>query len=209
MNCPVLDYFDKLKNELYNKDIVLDNITQDDDDLKHSLYYLDGFNFNCGATRGCFTPKCQDCDFVFKFDFSELNSDYCAREKYLYIEAQKMGLGFAFAKVESVDIIAETCIYVQDKVVFPYGDKNESSYSEEELNVLSDRISDYSYNCFNSLSLEWLKDFELAYGEESFQAFLEFCDEYCINDLHDGNVGYGEDGLPIVFDYAGYYENDF
>lgn len=43
-----------------------------------------------------------------------------------------------------------------------------------------------------------------AYGEDTTYDILNTIDYLNIDDMHDGNYGFAEDNLPVIFDYAGY-----
>ena len=50
---------------------------------------------------------------------------------------------------------------------------------------------------------EWLIDFLQYWGEECFRDLAQFCEEWFIEDLHPGNLGY-VCGVPCLVDYSSY-----
>lgn len=54
-------------------------------------------------------------------------------------------------------------------------------------------------NCSSSNEV-WVRDFIEYYGPEKFERFVNFCEEHCVRDLHDDNIGYYK-GRPIILDW--------
>ena len=49
----------------------------------------------------------------------------------------------------------------------------------------------------------WMLDFFIYFGEEMMEKFAQFCFDWNIHDLHDGNIGY-HGGVPCLVDYSSY-----
>ena len=198
-------FFDTIKEYFEENDVYLGDLDIDNVDFEYE-FFLNGedspFRFYHGATRGCFMPLYKS-DYVFKFDFDNLQNSYCFRESEIYAIAEQYNLGFAFAKIKCFDEIDNTRIYLQEKV-YRYSDSLKQ-HSVEELKSIRDKTSNYHENTW-MIPPEWSLAFVDTYGEEVFDEFLEFCVEQNINDLTESNIGYTKEGLPIAFDFAGYHE---
>lgn len=169
----------------------------------------DKFSIYHGATKGVIIPR--DSDFVFKIGFNArvedypdtLTYEYCYIEKEIYEKAKKHGVSSFFAACAYFDTINEIDIFIQQKVV-PAIDHGMGSIIETEL---YDRIisASSSYDALEYIPFEWIEDFINYYSEEEFYKLCEFLDDYGVNDLHEGNIGY-LNNAPIIFDYAGWYD---
>lgn len=212
-----IDFFLKIEqtiNSLSTIDYNIDNFNQDD------FYTLFGtvkklfedscynFTIESGCSKAVIIPA--EGNFVFKiplmFDVNNYNclsTDYCAEEVSQYKEAKIEGMEYAFVKTVPFDEMkikygAPLPFYIQDKVeVFDKWGKYDEIYDE---------MAEKYENTLRLPSL-WIEDFCNAYGVESFEDFGIFVCNSGINDLHSGNVGY-LDGMPVVFDYSGYFESN-
>ena len=202
-----MNYYDRLKqlerilddNNVYLGDITFESVDYDMDEVCWALQE-EGIYFEHGATRGCFYFS--DEDYVFKFDFFNLECSYCETEADFYQEAKKKHLEKVFLPMERFDELCGATIYIQDKA--HYGFHHFDILTEEEEHRYSKLKS--SSALMNQLPLEWIKAFVSYYGEELFKDFELFIDNFGINDLHEGNIGIDEKGRPYIFDYAGFFE---
>lgn len=211
-----IDFFLKIEQTInsLSMDYNIDNFNQDD------FYTLFGtvkklfedscynFTIESGWSKAVIIPA--EGNFVFKiplmFDVNNYNcltANYCDEEVSQYKEAKIEGLEYAFVKTVPFDEMkikygAPLPFYIQDKVeVFDKWGKCDKIYDE---------MSEKYENTLRLPSL-WIEDFCNAYGVESFEDFGIFVCNSGINDLHSGNVGY-LDGMPVVFDYSGYFESN-
>ena len=53
---------------------------------------------------------------------------------------------------------------------------------------------------------EWLARAIEYYGEAAVNDLLAFIELEGINDFHTENIGFREDGSPVILDYSGYRE---
>lgn len=187
------------KNEIDINTLTSYNI--DYDNNEKLLWDNDIFDFNYGATRGCFTPA-YNPTFVLKFDFNDLWEEYCATEVEIYKDAKKQGLENYFARIQKYDTISNTWLYKSE-----YIDK--SGILNKNLLTIERRLELEQYTadrCPTVISPYWVEDFITCYGNNKYDKFLDFIASHGINDLNPGNLGYKR-GKPIVIDYAGFFED--
>lgn len=164
----------------------------------------DIFDFRYGATRGCFIPEYQDkLSFVFKFDFNELEEEYCKRECEIYNDAIEAGLEDCFTKIKRFGSIFSVPIY---KCEYAEIAALDCKISKQTENMINKHTSKHDHA--PDMHLPWVADFINYYGFEVYDKFLDFIIEHGINDLHWNNVGYAE-GRPVLTDYAGYFEENY
>ena len=132
-----------------------------------------------------------------------IHSDYCKIEKEIYENACEKGLAIFFTQV---DLLCETKegypIYIAERVNSLHdGDYYDSSSrdSREKANSIMEEAHTYINDNWAGVALE-------KYGEALFKKFLRFLDEEDINDLHDGNIGFRNDGTPCLLDFSGFWE---
>lgn len=173
-------------------------------------------DFAAGATK--FVFLFEDTDFVIKLpyrgtiyedEFSEFcggfcgSWDYCETEVNLYKAAKEAGLERCFAKTTEVGTLNGHPLYAQEKALI-WGDIHDiNDYSEQKKRSTRERCQsgDKYYYCFHPC---WLSDFLDYYGEEMFDQFMDFIEEYVIEDLHSSNLGY-INGRPVVVDYSSFH----
>ena len=128
--------------------------------------------------------------------------DYCALETEVYELAVERGLDQYFAAEEFIGEINNHPIYAQERAV-PFNAFYETIPVDKERSTRTKaRCEELDLWCFDPI---WIADFFDAYGEEEFKRLNAFLDEYEIGDIRRANIGYRE-GLPILFDYAGYHD---
>lgn len=80
-----------------------------------------------------------------------------------------------------------------------------TSYTEAPLYYNSgEKVPYESYVDTGMTSIGWIQDVIHAYGDDVFNSFRKFIDEFCISDLHSSNIGYQMvDGkrFPIIIDW--------
>ena len=201
---------DKLKyiqRAFNDQDIYLGDITFDDIEYGSILSQINyalaesGIVFCYGATRGCFVMD--DEDYVFKFDFAELEGgSYCESEAFHYNLAKKYGFDKIFLPIKEILEVNGASIYLQKKANYGIGQYDILTVDEEK-EYLS-KVSDVYSLC--NLPPVWIKHFIDTYGEEEFEKFKDFIELIGINDLHSNNIGIDINSKPFIFDYAGYFE---
>lgn len=147
------------------------------------------------------------------WDFCEAHSaesdwDYCAVEAELAVSAEKHGVSNYFAKTELLGYAREHPVYIQEKCCMFY-DEGSTTYKEiykqrtkadyDSLKEVRERVGFYDIND------DWILDFLIYWGEEALNKLKSFIHDYCIEDLHCGNIGYRH-GVPCLVDYSGYYD---
>lgn len=154
------------------------------------------FSYNYGATKLCIFVD--GFDYVLKIPFNS-SFDYISGHKFFYLanyfdvtldewnyceversyfqKSQKRKLDFAFLNNEVLCDVNNYPIYIQKKV---------STYATS--------------------SVEWFEDFSKKYGAKKSHDLTNFLSNYNISDLHKYNLGYLENGDPVIFDYSGYME---
>lgn len=194
--------FDEL-SECTLESNVIENIN-----LKTSMYY------EFGASKAVFISLAHD--YVIKipfcgdedYDTEEFYSftcargytewDYCDAESYIYNHLVPEHLKILFAETRFVTKINDYPIYIQPKCI-PFDFDKFQSY--ESIQKTHEICSEQKLKCFNE---NWLADVYETYGAEILTDLLLFIEEYNIQDLHNGNIGYTEEGYPIIFDYSGF-----
>jgi hypothetical protein len=83
--------------------------------------------------------------------------------------------------------------------------RTENQYLKQPLYWTDGSIIDYAF--FTTLDIdyrEWLQDVIRLYGDETFRTFRNFIEEYNLDDLHSGNLGYmttPNGDIPIILDW--------
>lgn len=127
----------------------------------------------------------------------EKTFNYCEIETVNYLKAEEEGLEDFFAKEEKIMEYRGIPIYVQERIQVIYCDS--TSYSMKPKEDVMGYESEWGEEMNNFFS-----DLLEAAGEDKFQQIIDFIEWNGINDLHDENVGYNYEGLPIFFDYSGF-----
>ena len=179
------------------------------------------FCYAAGVTKVVIIPK--EGDYVLKIPFSvdeygdffenaggyESNGewDYCEAELEKYKYAKEEGVDEFFLETEYLCQVQEFPIYIQRKAVTFYSiqeDEDEEFTKDHEKwkSKTKDRCNENNFYCFN---VDWLADVLAYYGENKFDKFMQFLEDYDITDLHKDNVGYCGD-QPVIMDWGGYFE---
>lgn len=130
--------------------------------------------------------------------------DHCETELYRYCEAEKSGLEEHFAKIWFLDCINGWPIYAQSKACMyntedSYSSRSRKHYTDKER-ATANAIQSSSHFY---IAQEWMMDFIQYWGKDKLLDFIKFCDEWFIDDLHDGNIGY-ICGVPCLVDYGSF-----
>lgn len=129
--------------------------------------------------------------------------DYCRVEAGLYQKAEAAHVEVFFAKTEFIGYVNGFPVYIQPKVEIFNETRSVEDYEEDLRENTKDTCNKLEVNCFNTC---WLCDFLDYYGEDELLQLSQFLINNCIGDLHGGNLGYLEDGTPVIVDYSDYWE---
>lgn len=134
-------------------------------------------------------------------DFCDFNtSDYCAVEASLYANAVVQGVEKFFARTIYGGVTKKgTPYYISDKVQVYENIINKVKMPSEK-NIEKAK----TYWRYTDLSEDWIARALEWYGEEEVEKLMKFILEEHICDLHSGNVGFREDGAPVILDYSGF-----
>lgn len=157
--------------------------------------------------------KMEGCEDYYEFhgaDFDEESKgwDYCVVEQLRYEKAVAAGLDIMFAKTEFIGRVGDSNhpIYIQERCNMfdeEYFSSNKEKYSrrtEKDYKKVNSLRKEFSFHMLND---DWVLDFIIFFGEELLRKFVNFCFDWNIHDLHDGNIGY-HDGIPCLVDYSSY-----
>ena len=130
--------------------------------------------------------------------------DYCETESFRYAVAEKNNMEEYFAKTWLIGKVgnwpvyaqARACMYRSEESHTARSRKNYTNKERESARELIKRTKFYVED-------EWLIDFINYWGEARTSDFIAFCDQWFIDDLHPGNLGY-ICGVPCLVDYSSY-----
>jgi len=133
--------------------------------------------------------------------------DYCENEVAKYEDAVSAGFGefFLDTYLYTYKLEKDYCypIYVQKKVDIVCYDMFRDDYkpvSEHTSKYYQEHRTDFC--CVNK---NWTLAAMEHYGIERVRIFFEYLKKNHLNaDLHSGNVGFDEEGIPVLLDWAGY-----
>jgi len=126
------------------------------------------------------------------------SSDYCLTEYEKYQELKKVNLGCFVAETLFYKTIDNINIFIQERVI---------PCKEDEFSRTPSRRSLEIAKKLNFHRIIWTAMCVDKYGEEKTKKFLNYCrttDRSILADLHDGNIGYREDGTPVILDYSNF-----
>lgn len=130
-------------------------------------------------------------------------NDYCYIETEVYERAKEYGVEAIFAKVEFVkDLDCGIPVYRQPRAESSYKTGGSTTPSKAAINYAEEHRYDTPFK------VHWSAQVIEVYGQDFFDRLIQFLDndDFAGSDLHDGNYGYTPEGLPIIMDYAGYFE---
>lgn len=174
-----------------------------------------------GLTKCVIIPPCTS--FVIKIPFkgtilgnnislfsgadAEDKSDYCLAEYNKYLSLKDASLEKFVAKTYYYKTIDGIRIFIQEKII-PLNNNNISQYSfnsKNSFNLAEKTLDEYG---IYDIDTEWMGACFEIYGYDKVIEFIEFCiytDTDLIEDMHDGNYGYRENGEPALLDFSGYF----
>ena len=131
--------------------------------------------------------------------------NYCKAENILYERAVKADIEYAFLETKLIGRArGNHPIYIQKKAEMLCERKDSYPKEPEKTQKMRTYCKDNYGRYFDAF---WLLDFVESYSKDALQSLFTFLDNNAITDLHEGNLGY-VDNLPVIVDYAGYYETD-
>lgn len=177
--------------------------------------------------KGFYDAYCDDYDFHnsdivyfdkddYEYDFSYFSyarskkdhSNYCQAEYEIYKKLKERDLDIFVAETQFYTTLSNGMpIYIQER-----------AYSEEDdTSWINKKSSQHSKNLARQLSedreiavnQEWIGICIDRYGEKKTEQFLDYCaykEPMILSDSHTGNIGYREDGSPLIIDYSGFEE---
>ena len=147
----------------------------------------------------CWNDDIEDEDF---YDFN--TSDYCAIEASLYADAVVRGVEKFFARTIYGGVTKKgTPYYISDKVQI-YGNMISKLKTPSEENIEKAKKYWFSLSYHTDLNKEWIAYALEWYGEEEVEKLMNFISDENIYDLHNNNVGFRENGAPVILDYSGF-----
>lgn len=144
------------------------------------------------------------------FEGSMSDWDYCEREAWIYNLAIGSHIEDMFAGTFWAADVKSYPVYVSEraaeiyrseawKYIYPDGE-----IYREFLEEFVERTYKGSYYEIPSIDFTFAGYMLYYYGEEKFKAFIKFANDYNINDLHSGNIGFIGD-RPVLIDYSGFW----
>lgn len=123
--------------------------------------------------------------------------DYCENELIKYERAADAGFEMFLAETRFYGYKENHPIYLQEKVIEFFNYRSRRSASDDSRKKAS------SLDCcvtpdWLALAIDW-------YGYEKVKDFFKFAKEQKMDrDLHGGNIGFTENGRPVLLDWAGW-----
>lgn len=223
------DLFDFLKDRL-------DMLTSDEVDQLHWRYEddydeceIDGWHEDIVDKLGC-TKYALGCskivlffdeypDVVVKIPFDGVRNvdyekdfeitnernfihNYCADELDIWYEAVEANIEEVFAEEAYVGMYHNLDLYAAERCNMDYG-YSELSNPSEDSKEKAKKITEGIYSEVN----EYLPTIIEQHGEEFAEKVFKFIEDFDINDLHDGNVGF-KCGLFKFVDYSSYDDQE-
>lgn len=185
-----------------------------------------GYDIETGASKVVVIPR-SDCPYVIKIPMSGVQMteydcdggeevvakyfkgadsedgwDYCQAEVNYYELAEEAGMEKYFAAtIKWKDTKGGYPLYLQEKVEwFSHVEPSRKSMDLAKVNCCGDIRLD---------NVEWIAAFLDWYGLDEYKKLLAFIENWGINDLHGGNIGYRKNGAPVIFDYSGWNEGNY
>ena len=148
----------------------------------------------------------EDAEDHYRFD-EFMNTDYCATEAAVYADAVALGVEKFFASMKYRGTAkGGTPIYLAERV-YTYYDNGAVRERTDSFSKRSQEIADEMKDNYNiRIHREWLARAIEYYGEDAVNDLLAFIELEGINDFHTENIGFREDGSPVILDYSGYRE---
>ena len=140
----------------------------------------------------------------FEWASGSSSSDYCLAEYEKYCRLKTYGLDCFVAKTIKYKTIDNVRIFIQEKVI-----PQEDTYSLDFIpslksKELARRWQEEGQSIFDTF---WFANCLDKYGQSKVQRFLYYCNNIdldILEDTHEGNYGYRENGTPVILDYSSF-----
>lgn len=130
-------------------------------------------------------------------------SDYCLAEYEKYNSLKEHDLGCFVAKTSFYKTVDGRRIFLQEFVTPEY-EIIASPKPSKKSDDLAKKIAKKRGFYYNKT---WLANCLENYGEDAVIQLFEYyrlVDRDILSDLHDGNIGYREDGTPAILDFSNF-----
>ena len=185
----------------------------------------DGYELKCRSGISKIAFVCDTLNFVIKVpygrkrnervrQFGESDWDCCEEELGIFEFLEAEGKEKYFIPNFRISKYGDYPIYIQEKVDLFYETENEKEKQIrlEEFKKSGERyelIEALSNNTISRLSLEWINDAVYYYTYDEISELLFFLNDHGLSDdLHNGNIGLDINNRPVIFDYAGWREDE-
>ena len=140
----------------------------------------------------------------FEWANGSSSSDYCLVEYEKYCRLKTYGLDCFVAKTIKYKTIDNVRIFIQEKVI-PEEDTCSLDFIPSlKSKELARRWQEEGQSIFDTL---WFANCLDKYGQSKVQRFLYYCNNIdldILEDTHEGNYGYRENGTPVILDYSNF-----
>lgn len=140
----------------------------------------------------------------FKWANGSDSSDYCLAEYEKYCRLKIYGLDCFVAKTFLYKTIEGVRVFIQEKVM-PEEDMCFSDFKPSlKSKKLANKWREEGESIFDTY---WFANCLDKYGQSKVQRFLDYCtniDPDILEDIHEGNYGYRENGTPAILDYSNF-----
>lgn len=140
----------------------------------------------------------------FEWANGSSSSDYCLAEYEKYCRLKTYGLDCFVAKTIKYKTIDNVRIFIQEKVI-PEEDTCFSNFTPSlKSKKLAQKWQEEGQSIFDTL---WFANCLDKYGQSKVQRFLYYCNNIdldILEDTHEGNYGYRENGTPVILDYSNF-----
>ena len=150
--------------------------------------------------------KSVDCDYFTRFEGADNsedhNWDYCLTEYEVYEAAKENGLDIFFPKTEIMGECEAGTVIKQERVLDFYAYGSISEDRTIELVYLDAKYCDL-------INSQWIAAAIERYGKTMVDKLIDFLEDnfpIVVEDLHNGNIGFRENGDPIILDFSGWNE---
>lgn len=134
------------------------------------------------------------------------NTDYCLAEYEKYCRLKTYGLDCFVAKTCYYKTIDNVRIFLQEKVIL----NSESCYSNAFPSEKSKSIAqNWWAEGVICIDPEWIASCLDKYGKSKVERFLWYCNNIdldILEDAYSSNIGYRENGTPVIADYSNFLE---
>ena len=140
----------------------------------------------------------------FEWANGSSSSDYCLAEYEKYCRLKTYGLDCFVAKTIKYKTIDNVRIFIQEKAI-PEEDTCFSNFIPSlKSKKLAQKWQEEGQSIFDTL---WFANCLDKYGQSKVQRFLYYCNNIdldILEDTHEGNYGYRENGTPVILDYSNF-----